>query len=137
VIVNGREQQPEQPREDLLQPGEELLARAMPSEEQPDGVVNESERQIDARRPASPGEGPPDEPEEREADEERPTPKIYVASLSDYNAGRLHGRWIDANQPTHGIWSDIGDMLAESPEPGAEEWAIHDYEGFWPLELSE
>jgi antirestriction protein len=28
-------------------------------------------------------------------------------------------------------------MLAASPEPGAEEWAIHDYEGFGPLRISE
>jgi antirestriction protein len=28
-------------------------------------------------------------------------------------------------------------MLAASPEPGAEEWAIHDYEGFGELRLSE
>jgi antirestriction protein len=28
-------------------------------------------------------------------------------------------------------------MLATSPMPGAEEWAIHDYEGFGPLRLGE
>ena len=28
-------------------------------------------------------------------------------------------------------------MLAASPEPGAEEWAIHDYEGFGEMRLSE
>ena len=28
-------------------------------------------------------------------------------------------------------------MLARSPMPGAEEWAIHDYEGFGPLRLGE
>ena len=26
------------------------------------------------------------------------TPKIYVACLASYNAGILHGRWIDADQ---------------------------------------
>lgn len=62
------------------------------------------------------------------------TPRIYVASLSDYNAGRLHGRWIDA---TDDIGAEVHEMLAESPEPGAEEWAIHDYEGFGPIRLSE
>lgn len=64
-------------------------------------------------------------------------PRIYVASLSDYNAGRLHGRWIDAAQATEEIESEVKEMLAESPEPIAEEWAIHDYEGFGPLSLSE
>lgn len=58
------------------------------------------------------------------------TPRIYVASLSDYNAGRLHGRWIDASQEADAIRAEIQAMLAESPEPIAEEWAIHDHENF-------
>lgn len=65
------------------------------------------------------------------------TPRIYVASLSDYNAGRLHGRWIDADQPADAIREQIGQMLAESKEPIAEEWAIHDYDNFAGLSLSE
>lgn len=112
----GTEQAAEQEPDDVLQRVDDVLGRAMPGS-QPESV--------------------PGEPEEREADDERPAPRIYVASLSDYNAGRLHGRWVDAAQPLDDLWSDIGDMLAESPEPGAEEWAIHDYEGFWPLELHE
>lgn len=58
------------------------------------------------------------------------TPRIYVASLSDYNAGKLLGRWIDAGQEAHAIHAEIQTMLAESREYPAEEWAIHDYEGF-------
>lgn len=58
------------------------------------------------------------------------TPRIYVASLSEYNAGILLGRWIDANQDAAEIHAEIQDMLAESNEAPAEEWAIHDYEGF-------
>ena len=65
------------------------------------------------------------------------TPRIYVACLAAYNNGRLHGRWIDADQSTDDIWHEVQAMLAESPEPGAEEWAIHDYEGFGSLRLSE
>lgn len=57
-------------------------------------------------------------------------PRIYVASLSDYNAGKLLGRWIDAGQEAHAIHAEIQAMLAESREPPAEEWAIHDYENF-------
>lgn len=63
-------------------------------------------------------------------------PRIYVASLADYNAGRLHGRWIDAAQDADEIHREIQAMLAESPEHG-EEWAIHDYEGFAGSHLSE
>lgn len=66
-----------------------------------------------------------------------PSPRIYVACLAAYNAGRLHGRWIDADQPVEGIYDDVQAMLAASPEPAAEEWAIHDYEGFGALRLSE
>lgn len=65
------------------------------------------------------------------------TPRIYVASLADYNAGRLHGHWIDADQPIEVIREEIAAMLAESKEPIAEEWAIHDYECFGDLGLSE
>lgn len=109
-----------------------------------------------------------------------PMPRIYVASLSDYNAGRLHGEWIDANQTADEIQADVEAMLACSPErvtcqwcgrrfrtvtggrfggwkvhteepadrygerrlhlaegAAAEEWAIHDYEGFGPLGIGE
>lgn len=98
------------------------------------------------------------------------TPKVYVASLSDYNAGRLHGVWIDANQDADDIQEAVKAMLAKSPESKvcqrcgitsaeharptsddgpltpdahqpltfpAEEWAIHDYEGFGRMQLSE
>lgn len=63
--------------------------------------------------------------------------RIYVASLSDYNAGRHHGAWIDVDE-----WMDADDLqekinaiLKTSPEAAetgwpAEEWAIHDMEGF-------
>jgi antirestriction protein len=71
---------------------------------------------------------------EREPDD---APRIYVASLSDYNAGRLHGTWIDATQQAEELHEEIHTMLAESTEEIAEEWAIHDYEGFGPLRLSE
>ncbi len=69
--------------------------------------------------------------------EPRQQPRIYVASLSDYNAGRLHGIWLDAAQPAEDLWIGIGEMLAASPEPIAEEWALHDYESFGALQLSE
>lgn len=63
------------------------------------------------------------------------TPRIWVGSLSDYNAGILHGEWIDAARESEEIWADIHRMLAASPttarygEP-AEEWGIFDFDGF-------
>lgn len=58
------------------------------------------------------------------------TPRIYVASLSDYNAGILHGTWIDADQDADAIQLDIDTMLQRSPSGDAEEWSIHDTDGF-------
>jgi antirestriction protein len=54
------------------------------------------------------------------------TPRIYVACLSAYNNGHLHGWWIDADQEPDALWLDIEEMLADSPMDDAEEWAIHD-----------
>ena len=66
-----------------------------------------------------------------------PTPRIYVADLAAYNNGTLHGAWIDAAQSPDEIQAEIDAILAKSPEPFAEEWAIHDYEGFGDLKLGE
>lgn len=88
--------------------------------------------------PEQAGAGPEPTGTDQQSERLRPDgPRIYVASLSDYNAGRLHGDWIDANQAAEDIETDIGRMLSKSREPIAEEWAIHDYEGFGPLRLSE
>jgi len=65
------------------------------------------------------------------------TAAIYVACLAAYNNGILHGQWIDAALGAQEIHRGIQTMLATSPEPGAEEWAIHDYENFGPLRLGE
>jgi antirestriction protein len=75
--------------------------------------------------------------ERNESEPARVTPRIYVASLADYNAGRLHGAWIDAEQEPAELEAAAGQMMAASREPFAEEWAIHDYEGFGPIRLSE
>lgn len=72
-------------------------------------------------------------------------PRIYVASLSDYNNGRLHGEWIDVTNLDDGVndvWAAIKEMLEDSPgiaygEGPAEEYAIHDHEGFGAWNLSE
>lgn len=71
------------------------------------------------------------------------SPRIYVASLSDYNAGILHGVWIDVEgMDADEIQEEVNEMLASSPTAAlegsvAEEWAIHDHEGFGSLRLSE
>jgi antirestriction protein len=94
------------------------------------------------------------------------TMRIYVASLSDYNAGTLHGAWLDVSDADTmreeiaamlrgskhpNIEVDCPDCDGDAPEgtdpcstcqgrgkvPSAEEWAIHDYEGFGPYRVSE
>jgi len=65
------------------------------------------------------------------------TPSIYVACLAAYNSGYLHGAWIDVRQDEQAIGAEITAMLERSPIAGAEEYAIHDYEGFESLRISE
>lgn len=69
-------------------------------------------------------------------------PRIYVASLSDYNAGILHGTWLGADLGAEILHEGIREMLAESPTMKrygevAEEFAIHDFEGFGQVHLDE
>lgn len=63
--------------------------------------------------------------------------RIYVACLAAYNNGYLHGVWIDATQELADIQEQVSTMLASSPVEDAEEYAIHDYEGFESVRLSE
>lgn len=61
-------------------------------------------------------------------------PRVYVACLAAYNSGILHGDWIDLEgADAHTIPEAINAMLAASPVPGAEEYAIHDHEGLCGL----
>lgn len=89
-----------------------------------------------------PADVPATAPAEQREAEPAIQPRIWVASLSDYNNGRLHGAWIDAAQEEADLQAEIDAMLAASPltaetgEP-AEEWAIHDADGFGPLPIDE
>ena len=60
-----------------------------------------------------------------------------MACLAAYNSGHLHGAWIDAAQEAWSIYDDVKTMLAASPIAGAEEWAIHDHEGFGEVGIEE
>ena len=63
--------------------------------------------------------------------------QIYVADLAAYNNSILHGAWIDATQGVVEIQDEISAMLTASPIEDAEEYAIHDYEGFEGYKVSE
>lgn len=66
--------------------------------------------------------------------------RIYIACLSSYNAGILHGAWVDRDESTdvEDIQEAIDAVLKSSPQEDAEEYAIHDYDGIpssfgeWP-----
>lgn len=60
-------------------------------------------------------------------------PQVYVACLAAYNAGYLHGIWIDATQSVDEIWIEINKMLSKSPIADAEEFEIQDYSDFGSL----
>ena len=73
--------------------------------------------------------------------------RFYAACLASYNNGVLHGAWIDASDDIEEMQDAINAMLRASPfpnvtvihpetgesVPSAEEWAIHDHEGFGQL----
>ena len=64
-------------------------------------------------------------------------PRIYVACLASYNAGTLHGVWIDCDgKDAQELTAEVEAMLAKSPVPCAEH-AIHDHEGFDGFDVGE
>ena len=58
------------------------------------------------------------------------TSQIYVACLASYNNGCLSGKWITPADTEEKLQAQIDAILKASPEPDAEEWAIHDYDNF-------
>jgi antirestriction protein len=103
-----------------------------PAEGEPTANRPSTEDQRRWDEPAN-GELPSGTPERPRLD----TPRIYVASLADYNNGELHGTWIDADQDPDELRTAIAAMLARSTEEVAEDWAIHDFEGFGPFQVGE
>jgi len=65
------------------------------------------------------------------------SPRIWVGSLADYNAGRLYGVWMDATLEPDELHAAVQFLLHTGYTPSAEEWGIFDYEGFGGHEVSE
>ena len=63
--------------------------------------------------------------------------RLYVACLASYNNGILHGAWINATQSVEAIHDQIAAVLNASQIEDAEEYAIHDYEGFEGVSIAE
>lgn len=51
--------------------------------------------------------------------------RIYVACLASYNAGCLHGTWIDASEDVSEMQKAINDMLRKSPYPNVTRADYH------------
>ncbi|RMB77657.1 antirestriction protein ArdA [Rhodococcus sp. SBT000017] len=64
-------------------------------------------------------------------------PHIWIGSLADYNAGRLHGEWLDAAVDSIDLQAAVNRILASSHEPDAEEWGIFDYDDFGDFQVGE
>lgn len=72
-------------------------------------------------------------------------PSIYVASLADYTNGHLHGVWIDLDvhcdiDDVHNIVQKMLDnslAVAYGHVEVAEEYAIHDFDGFEGFDVHE
>lgn len=68
-------------------------------------------------------------------------PRVYVADLAAYNAGHLAGVWVElgasAEDNLEALNEAASRLLADSPVSGAEEIALHDYDGFGKLDLGE
>jgi len=56
-------------------------------------------------------------------------PRLWIGSLSDYNAGNLIGDWYDISD-AQDIYDGIEEVLSKSLEPNAEEWFFADHEGW-------
>ena len=44
-------------------------------------------------------------------------PRVWVGCLAAYNAGNLHGEWVDVTEYTDELWAAINKVLRTSPEP--------------------
>lgn len=56
---------------------------------------------------------------------------VWFACLASYNSGTLHGAWVDLAEISDAadLQNCIDWVIATSPTPGAEEWAVHDHCG--------
>jgi len=64
--------------------------------------------------------------------------RIFVSCLASYNNGKLHGTWVNCEGlDAEDLTAEVEAMLAASSVPLAEEFAIHDHEGFAAFDIGE
>ncbi len=61
--------------------------------------------------------------------------RVWVGCLASYNAGSLHGEWVDVDGDVDTLHEAVQAILKSSPSPNAEEWHICDTEGFGGIEI--
>lgn len=63
--------------------------------------------------------------------------RVWIGCLASYNAGSLHGEWIDVDGDTtvDELNEAVQAILKSSPAVNAEEWHICDHEGFGGIEI--
>lgn len=66
-----------------------------------------------------------------------PRPMVWIACLAAYNDGQLHGEWVDAAVEEDELAAAAQRILASSPIPGAEEYAIFDTDQFGAFNVGE
>jgi len=64
-------------------------------------------------------------------------PRIWVGSLSDYNAGLLYGEWLNAALEPEDLEAAVGWLLRHSPSRNAEEYGIFDFENFGGYQIEQ
>lgn len=100
----------------------EELVEAGLSPDDAEAVIEYEQAHLPAQTPEIPVEGPellPDQP-----------PRIYVADVAAHEAGRVHGRWIDATDPLPELQEQIVALLMASPVPNADRYTIDAHTGF-------
>lgn len=71
----------------------------------------------------------------REPQEEQPKPRIFVASIGDYEQyDRVHGRWLDATSDVEELEAGAKEVVRTS-RSGSPLWGVYEAEGFYGLEL--
>ena len=65
------------------------------------------------------------------------SPKVWIECLASYNSGNSVGRWVNVPETVEEMQELINEVLQNSKEPFAEEWAFHCHEYFEPFDVSE
>ena len=86
-----------------------------------------------------PQPNPGEQPDHEARYERQPTrsPRVWIGSLADYNNGTLHGDWVDAAVDDGGLIAAAQRIVESSEEPGAEEYAIFDYDDFGDFKVDQ